>query len=416
MARTLPHLRLELDLMPSPLEERPGLLMRDPFQYSDATIIVPPLLAQALALFDGQSTDLDLRAWLTRKTGELQTAELAEHLLRTLEENGFLHSDTFFRLRDEKQAEFAAAPERTPAHAGSAYPDDADALRAAMLGWDMPTASSGAVPARKGGLIGLAAPHVSPEGGFKSYAAAYRRLEPEDVTKTFVILGTSHYGEPETFGLTRKAYQTPLGPVESDRAIVDELELSAPGSIRMEDYCHSSEHSIEFQTVYLQAALNQALPEGERLRAVPILCGSFFRSLESGDPPETQERLRRFFDALAELQVKRDDLIWVLGVDMAHIGRRYGDATPAQAEAGHMLEVRRKDEARLACIEDGDADGFFALVHPKRDELRWCGYSPIYTLLRSVSRLKGRTLSYEQWNIDPQSVVSFAGIEFQSND
>jgi predicted class III extradiol MEMO1 family dioxygenase len=81
-----------------------------------------------------------------------------------------------------------------------------------------------------------------------------------------------------------------------------------------------------------------------------------------------------------------------------------------------MLEVRRKDEARLACIEDGDADGFFALVHPKRDELRWCGYSPIYTLLRSVSRLKGRTLSYEQWNIDPQSVVSFAGIEFQSND
>jgi hypothetical protein len=32
MPRTLPRLRFELDLMPSPLEERPGLLMRDPFQ------------------------------------------------------------------------------------------------------------------------------------------------------------------------------------------------------------------------------------------------------------------------------------------------------------------------------------------------------------------------------------------------
>ena len=34
--------------MPSPLEDRPGLLMRDPFQYTEQTIIVPPLLARAL--------------------------------------------------------------------------------------------------------------------------------------------------------------------------------------------------------------------------------------------------------------------------------------------------------------------------------------------------------------------------------
>jgi AmmeMemoRadiSam system protein B len=337
---------------------------------------------------------------------------LADHLVRTLDDNGFLQSDAFFRLRDEKHAEFAAAPEREPAHAGSAYPDDADALRATMLGWDMPPASG---KARTAPLLGLAAPHVSPEGGFKSYAAAYRRLEPGDVSKTFVILGTSHYGEPETFGLTRKAYRTPLGLVETDLGLVNDLERLASASIRMEDYCHSSEHSIEFQSVYLQAALHQALPEGERLRAVPILCGSFFRSLETGKPPEKQERLQRFFDALAELHAKRGDLVWVLGVDMAHIGRRYGDAAAATAEAGRMLEVRSKDEARLERIEAGDPEGFFELVRPKRDELRWCGYSPIYTFLRSISASRARTLLYEQWNIDPQSVVSFAGIEFSKD-
>jgi hypothetical protein len=414
MARTLPPLRLELDLMPSPMSDRPGLLMRDPFQYSDATIIVPPLLAQSLALFDGESTDLDLRAWLARKTGELETAELAEHLLRTLDDNGFLQSEAFFRMRDAKHAEFAAAPERAPAHAGSAYPEEPDALRATMLGWDMPPADAAARNGREGRLVGLAAPHVSPEGGYKSYAAAYRRLGPQDASKTFVILGTSHYGEPEAFGLTRKAYQTPLGPVETDRAIVDALERQGGDAVRMEDYCHSSEHSIEFQALYLQAALGQSLPEGERLRAVPVLCGSFSRSLHGGKAPETEERLRRFFDALSELAAKRDDLIWVLGVDMAHIGRRYGDAQPAEAEAGHMLEVRRKDEARLERVESGDAEGFFELLRPRRDELRWCGYAPIYTFLRSISGLKGSTLLYEQWNIDPQSVVSFAGIEFQS--
>jgi AmmeMemoRadiSam system protein B len=413
MARTLPPLRYELDLMPSPLEDRPGLLMRDPFQYSDATIIVPPLLARSLELFDGESTDLDLRAWLTRMTGELETAEVADRLIRTLEDNGFLQSETFFRLRDAKHAAFAAAPERRPAHAGAAYPEEADALRATMLGWDMPPASPDGK--RDGPLVGLAAPHVSPEGGFKSYAAAYRKLQPADAGKTFVILGTSHYGAPETFGLTRKPYLTPLGPVETDRAIVDELERQAGDAARMEDYCHSSEHSIEFQSLYLQAALHQALPEGERLRAVPVLCGSFFRSLESGEPPEADERVRRFFDALSELDAKRDDLIWVLGVDMAHIGRRYGDPAAAVADTGRMTEVRAKDEARLARLEAGDPEGFFELVHPGQDELRWCGYSALYTFLRSIAGIKGRTLLYEQWNIDPESVVSFAGVEFQAN-
>jgi AmmeMemoRadiSam system protein B len=268
---------------------------------------------------------------------------------------------------------------------------------------------------REGRLVGLAAPHVSPEGGYKSYAAAYRRLGPEDAGKTFVILGTSHYGEPETFGLTRKPYLTPLGPVETDVAIVDQLESQGGHAVRMEDYCHASEHSIEFQSLYLQAALHEALPEGERLRAVPILCGSFFQSLETGKPPEVEDRLRRFFDALAELHASRDDLVWVLGVDMTHIGRRYGDPQPALAEQGHLLEVRARDEARIKQMEAGDSEGFFELVRPNRDDLRWCGYAPIYAFLRSVSGIKGRMLLYEQWNIDPQSVVSFAGIEFQAN-
>ncbi|MEZ5365856.1 MAG: AmmeMemoRadiSam system protein B [Bryobacterales bacterium] len=283
-----------------------------------------------------------------------------------------------------------------------------------MLGWDLPPAQAGAT-ARQGRLVGLAAPHVSPEGGFKSYAAAYRLLKPEDTDKTFIILGTSHYGEPEHFGLTRKSYQTPLGPVETDTAIVDALERAGGDSVRMEDYCHASEHSIEFQSLYLQAALHDALPEGERLRAVPVLCGSFYRSLVNGKPPESDERVKRFLDALSELSAKRDDLIWVLGVDMAHIGRRYGDRDAAEAETGHMLEVRAKDEARLQRMEAGDSGGFFDLVHPNRDELRWCGYAPIYAFLHSQSGITGRTLLYEQWNIDPQSVVSFAGVEFQSN-
>ncbi|MBI1354077.1 MAG: AmmeMemoRadiSam system protein B [Acidobacteria bacterium] len=395
--------------MPSPVADRPGLLIRDPFRYTDATLIIPPLLARLLALFDGQHSELDLRAALTQMTGDLQTGELAKHLVDTLDDNGFLQSPTFEAMREKRHKEFAEATERMPAHAGSAYPDEAEALRATLAGYGAPAAEAGDPAEAR--LLGIAAPHVSPEGGYQSYAAAYRRLRAEHADKTFVILGTSHYGEPETFGLTRKAYLTPLGPVETDVAFVDELAQRAGASVAMEDFCHSSEHSIEFQSVFLQGRLGPHLPEGERLRAVPILCGALAESLWTGKPPETNDKARRFFEALAETASQRDDVIWVLGVDMAHIGRRYGDNFDAITEKGVMADVRRRDEERLERLCAGDSEGFFELMRPKSDDLRWCGYGPMYTFLQCASTFTGRMLNYEQWNIDPKSVVTFVGAE-----
>ena len=408
VVKNLPALRAELDIMPSPVPDQPGLLVLDPFQYSDATVIIPPLLARGLAFFNGEHTELDLRAELTRLTGELQTGEVATHLAETLDKCGFVESATCFEMRDAKHREFAEADVRKPAHAGSGYPAEPDELVEKLNGYGASIDSSS-----EDRLIGLAAPHVSPEGGYESYAAAYRRLRPEHADKTFVILGTSHYGQPEKFGLTRKPYETPLGAVETDTGIVDWLEAQAPGSVQMEDYCHSSEHSIEFQSVFLQHVLRESLPESERLRAVPILCGSFVESLLTGKPPDTSENNRRFFEALGELaESKRDELVWILGIDMAHIGRRYGDQFEAVAEEGQMSEVRVKDEARLRSVCAHDTSGFFEQVWPNRDELRWCGYSPVYTFLKSVGGWRGNVLNYEQWNIDEASVVTFVGAEF----
>ena len=408
----LPALRPELDLMPSPSPEQPGLMIRDPFGFSDAVVIVPPVLARGLIFFDGEHSELDLRAYLTEATGEFQTSEIARHLVETLDQCGFVETPAFFEMRDAKVREFQEAPEKLPAHAGSGYPDEPDELRQTL---DAYAAEAGVEKASADGdLIALAAPHVSPFGGYRSYAAAYRRLATEHAGKTFVILGTSHYGQPEKWGLTRKAYRTPFGPVETDRKIVEFLVERAGDAIEMEDYCHASEHSIEFQTVYLQHALLDALPEGERLRAVPILCGGLGESLITGKPAERNETVRRFFDALGELaEQRRDELVFVLGIDLAHIGRRYGDDFDARAEEDEMIEVRLRDHERLGRVLAGDADGFFDLVAPTQDDLRWCGYGPVYTFLKTVKGFRGETLSYEQWNIDEGSVVSFVGAEFR---
>jgi len=83
MSETLPPLRPELDFMPSPVSDRPGLLIRDPFLFSDVTLIIPPPLVQALRCFDGQQSDLDLRQALVQATGEFDVSALQQHLIDT---------------------------------------------------------------------------------------------------------------------------------------------------------------------------------------------------------------------------------------------------------------------------------------------------------------------------------------------
>jgi hypothetical protein len=46
--------------------------------------------------------------------------------------------------------------------------------------------------------------------------------------------------------------------------------------------------------------------------------------------------------------------------------------------------------------------------------LKWCGFSPLYTFLRAVPEARGEVLRYQQWNIDDESVVSFAALEFSA--
>lgn len=378
------------------------MLIRDPFQYSDATLIIPPALVQCLELLDGVRADLDLREVLVRITGELEVGDIEEHLVSTLSQAGFLEDENYQRLREERHRAFAEAPEREAAHSGGAYPEAADELRATLGNY-----MNGAAPASQDGLIGVAAPHVSPFGGWECYRAAYAALAPQLRDKTFVVLGTSHYGEPECFGLTRKPFVTPFGTAQTDAGLVDQLAARAEAAVKMEDYCHAVEHSIEFQVVFLQYVF------GPDVRIVPILCGSFARSLYGGGKPEDDEKVRRFLDALGELAAKESDrLFWVLGIDMAHMGRRYGDRFTATAEQGEMQAVAERDRARIERVNAADAQGFWELVQQNQDDLKWCGSAPLYTFLKAVPEAKGSLLNYQQWNIDPQSVVSFAGMAF----
>jgi hypothetical protein len=175
----------------------------------------------------------------------------------------------------------------------------------------------------------------------------------------------------------------------------------------MEDYCHAFEHSIEFQVLFLQHCL------GADVRVLPVLCGSFGRSIHFGGRPEEEEEVKAFFGALGEMAAREGKrLCWVLGIDMAHMGARYGDRFEAREREGPMREVEQRDRDRIERVAAGDAEGFWNLVQQNRDDLKWCGSAPLYTFLRAMPGARAELDRYQQWNIDARSVVSFAAIRF----
>jgi AmmeMemoRadiSam system protein B len=404
MSRRLAPLRRTLDAMPSPVEDRPGLLLRDPFGYTDEVVIIPPPLVPFLRFFDGEHEETDLAAAVYRATGDAAANGFATRLAATLGGNGFLEDEELERRREERHRAFAGAASRAPSHAGDAYPDDPAQLAGLLDGWLRPRRDE--EERAPGDVFAIAAPHVSFDGGFRCYAAAYRALPRDAAERTFVVLGTSHYGAPERFGLTRKPYETPLGVSRADAELVDRLIADGGEAVVVEDYCHAVEHSIEFQVVFLQHLF------GAAVRVLPVLCGPFARATAAG-LPEDDPGVARFLGALTELRAREGRrLLWVLGVDMAHVGRRYGDALDAQAGQGPLAAVEERDRERIAALAGGDAAAFWERVRENEDDLKWCGASPFYAFLKAAAPARGTLLRYEQWNIDPASVVSFAALAF----
>ncbi len=402
MSETLPRLRFNLDFLPSSDPQKPGLYIRDPYHYSDATLLVPPPLVAALECFDGQQTTLDLRSELVRITGEIQVGDLERHLFDSLDQAGFLENDRYRELRANREAEFASEPTREAAFAGSAYPEGPAAL-SNLLRLQLGTAEG------VNGTIAIAAPHASPDASWETYKAAYSAVpaREEGHDRTFVILGTSHYGAPDRFGLTRKAFLTPFGEARNATEFVDELERAAPKAIRMEDYCHAVEHSIEFQVIMLQYLY------GPDVKILPILCGPYVKSIYQGGLPEDNPALASFFDALGNLFAREGRNVYtVLGIDMAHMGRRYGDPIRVSANIGEMLAVEQRDRGRIQQIEKGDRSAYWSLIQDGHDDLKWCGSAPLYTFLKTQPGTRGELIRYHQWQIDADSVVSFGAMKF----
>lgn len=382
--------------------------LRDPQGFAAGPIFLNKHLAFLVARMNGRNSLRDIQADFMRATGELVPMEQLERLVSQLDDQHFLESTGFDDFYREQARQFLDSPTRRAIHAGSAYEAESEALRNQIRGFfdspegPRPNATIGSgLPLR-----GLIAPHIDFHRGGTAYAHAYSALMTSPAAERFIIFGTCHNPMQRRFALTLKNFETPLGVVETDSDFVRTLAGKLPLDYFSDEFAHRGEHSLEFQSVFLKYAMGEA----RGFKIIPILVGSFHDIYEDGGTAAENEEIAAVVKAILETASERPArCIVVAGADLAHVGRRFGDA--AGPSPASLAGVEREDRRFLELVAAGDAEGMFRSIAADGDRRRVCGYPPIYMMLRCLGSTRGELLRYLKWaDLDAGAAVTFAAM------
>jgi len=408
-----PRLRA-LEAFPVEHEGQQCIALRDPAGFTDQIAVLPPLLLDLVSLFDGEHSIAQIQDVMRGRHGETPSADQIAAVVERFDRAGFLDSERFAARRLALEDEFRRSPVRAASHAGAAYAGEPaeltaqiDAFFTGPDGPDHPEATPAAARvSRSSGLSALIAPHIDFHRGGSTYGWAYKEILDRSDADLYVILGTCHAGMADPFSVTLKPYDTPLGAVPVDREFYEGLAGRAGQDLLASEPAHRREHSIEFQTVMLQRLLGRRRP----FTILPVLASYLHEAIWRRGRPEADARVPRFVDALRDTIASSSRRVCLIaGVDLAHVGPRFGDTAPNTADS--LAAVEAADRRMLEPVVAADAGGFFASVAADGDARRICGLSPIYTLLRLLPGSSGRLLRYTQWP-DPEGAVTFCAVSY----
>jgi AmmeMemoRadiSam system protein B len=210
--------------------------------------------------------------------------------------------------------------------------------------------------------------------------------------------------------LTAKDFETPLGTVKNDRKFTESLKRMCVQDFFVDELIHRSEHSIEFQVLFLQHLFG-----GKRdIRIVPILCTAFHLDDGKTDPTEMQAEVEGFLNALSQtVRESKRRVCIIAGVDLSHLGRRFGQEVDLSTDFIKMAQ--KEDNKMLEYVLDQDPPGFLQSILDEKDRRNVCGVPAIYSLLKLLDTGSGSTklLKYD-WaaEVPTQSLVTFAGVAF----
>ena len=401
---TRPKLRWPLEMRFEKVGDQEVLLLQCPMGITPQPLLLLPGAAPILSCFDGRATVEEIS---TKFAEYGVTANLINELIALLDESCFLDTANFHNAERRYREQYRAQPVRPAALAGSAYPAAPDELTREVTGY-LKFGANGAIEGSR--LTGLIAPHIDYRRGGLCYGMAYGRLATQR-HDLYIVIGICHAYSPHMFHLSRKDFAGPLGTHPCDHEFVNHVARRY-GEERSfaDEILHRNEHSIELQMPFLGH-----LQPGTRI--VPILVGGFHRILDNRCEPSEFPQYDEFAAGLAETlreAIAHGRRVCVItGVDMAHVGRAFGDSGSLSAE--RMQEVAARDRLYLEALVMRDKRRLFAHVAEDHDARRICGFPAVYTTMDVLDRAgisyRAELLDYRQ-AVDYQTdcAVTFAGV------
>lgn len=396
-----PKARRDLEFFPGQIDNQTLIVIKDRLGLVQEGKAIAPELYRLISMLDGTHSVRDIQVELMRQQGgRLVSTEEVEALLNQLESSYLLESPRYREAKRELVTRFSAQKVRYCSHAGLSYPKEEHELRNRL---EDILAIERARDLPEGKITALVAPHIDLEAGKRVYSTAYQAINGLEIERV-ILLGVGHSMIDGMFSITGKDFETPLGRVETDVKAVKGLVEAGGDILWRDDFHHRDEHSIEFQLIFLQHLFSD-----RPFTIIPILCGSLMGSLPSYNREAYQSKAGDFLSVLANA-AGDDGTIMIAGVDLSHVGPKFGHDAPASLI---IRDSEHHDRQLLDFICSRDADGFWEESKKVNDRYNVCGFSALACLLETLPAGQGTLLTYETYREEPtKSAVSFAAAIF----
>jgi hypothetical protein len=412
---SIPPLRPDVDMIPVEIEGKPAYVLHDQEGIAKEVAALSPGGVALATLFDGKLTAEELQAELKKRMKVSIPVGRIREIAESLEKGNFLDTPAVRMERKRILDEFLGSPVRRSMLKGAGFPEDrlalADYLGKLLKHPKGPGKPLAGKPTLKAPLVGLVVPHIDLDRGGFAYAWGYQALSEAPPPDLVVALGVAHRSPNSPWTMTRKDYETPCGPMKTDPGLYDAVREQLWYDPAEDEWCHRKEHSLEYQALWLKSLWGEKAPPW-----LPILVSSFERFSPDKPPSSVQtvEKALAGIGALLERRSKKQDILILAGVDLAHVGPKFGD----ELKLGPELEkkVEADDRKSLEKALGLDADAFYLSCSGENAWRKVCGLSALYTALRWMKALgaePGALLSYGQAPDPMGGTVSFASAAFR---
>jgi len=373
--------------------------------------------AYALAtFFDGRRSAAQAVEAFAEKFKQPVPVQHALDLQNELDRALFLYSSRFEKVLKRQIRSYLDDENRAPAHAGSAYPAETEALEKTLLGFfETPDGPNGLPTRNESDTVrALMLPHIDLRVGGATYAHGYAELIKKCQADLFIVLGVAHQAACDgLYYVSQKNYVSPAGVAKTNQAIDRRLQKASGVPVPMAEMAHRTEHSVEFQAVLLSSLLTQQKRDFE---IVPVLCGPIETFLANEESPLNDEGFRRFADALREeLETCKRKWCVICSVDLSHVGPEFGHS--AMMTDKLLLPVERGDRKWLKKVESLDANAAYEEILRTQNSRHIDAVLATLTMLDACrGKLKSaKLLHYDQMlKENSHSAVSYAAMSFES--